>query len=814
MPARHRGRHHRNRRKAVRTAACVLVGCFAIAGCAGLGAPRAAPSGAVDPDRYLVAQRFFPAQLVGKVRNAAIVPSWIGATDTFWYRQEHRDGHEFVRVDAATGVSEPAFDHAAVAAAIAAILGGPFDPANLPIADLAFGPNGERVVFDIGGQALACRRDGEQCARREIALARAGELASPDGSMLLFAKDHNLWVRAADGGAERQLTSDGEPNAAYALPYLDTGRVARRRAGAAEPLSGAVWSPDSRFVVALRSDYRALPTGAYVVEHLPPLDPRPYAHVAPMRYPGDPQQELVTLVVISAATGESRRAALDANALGDYAPFYLAAGFIGWDLAAHELYVVTSSRDARTIGVVAVNLTSGAVRPVLQESDTRYLNLNPNDDHLPNVVLLADRAELIWWSERDGWGHLYRYDARTGNLLGRITEGEWVVFDMLRVDATAGFVYFTAGGREPGRNPYYPHLYRARLDGSDVTLITPEDAFHEYAFAGLAGEAVTGPTRLSPSGNFIVDTYSTVREPPVTVIRRTDGTLVREVARADASALYDLGWRPPEPFVAKAADGQTDLYGALFMPHDFDRQKRYAVVENIYAGPQLTVTPHRFLDAVAGLGATYSQSLAELGMIAIVVDGRGSPRRRREFHLDYLPTVDPFGITDHVAAIKELAAARPYVDTERVGVIGTSFGGYSATRAMLLYPDFYKAGVAAAAPQDFRTMVSDARLERIFGAPQPATAEPDRYTQISNTYLAPRLAGPLLLIHGEIDENVPLNQPLAMIDALVAAGKDFDFLLVPNMAHAVIAHPYAGRRLAEFLFRHLGGPASAAPAAD
>ncbi|MBB4633880.1 S9 family peptidase [Sphingosinicella soli] len=744
---------------------------------------------------------FYPDAVRNLVLNAAPVPNWIEGTDRFWYLHQMPDGFRFVTVDAATGAAEPAFNHEAVARTLSLELGRQVSPGHLPFTSIRYSPGQNTIVFSAGEKTFECSRDAAFCNTAKDAVADPAAAVSPDGKRSVFMRDNNLWLREIAGGAERPLTTDGTALFPYRYTAFRTTYVEERRGTAPPTYPGAAWSPDGRYVLAVRSDYRGAKTAPYVVEYLPPDSPRPIGHEIPMPTPSDAPKTPYVLSLIDLKDGGI--VPVNGGALGfnDYAPYWALVGVPGWDMDDGELYLVTSTRDSRALGVVAVNLDTGAGRTVLEERGEHFLNLNPIDYHVPNVRLLADRNELLWWSQRSGWGHLYRYDAKTGALKNAVTTGDWAVFDIARVDEAAGFVYFTAGGREAGRNPYYRHFYRADLDGRNVRLLTPENADHIYSnfpVRGLNGHYDTPVQRFSPSGRFFVDTHSTVSEPPRTVVRSADGALIADVVEADARALLATGWTPPERLVAKSADGAHDIYGVLLKPTNFDKNRRYPVIEQIYAGPQVAFGPQGFTDSL-GARAAWMQSLAELGFVIVIQDGRGTPRRSRAFHMAPMNDEDSFALADHVAGIRAAARSRPYMDMDRVGITGISFGGYASARAMLLFPDFYKAGVSIAGPHDYRTMISSISVERFFGVP----GQGDAYARVDNLHLADRLQGRLMLIAGEIDQNVPFNQAVALSDALIRAGKEFDFVLVPNAAHDVGYHPYAVRRMAGFFVRHL-----------
>jgi len=766
----------------------------------------AGPADAQDPSLTRAdierAAQFYPDAERTLVRNAAPVPNWIAGTDRFWYRHEIDGGYRFVTVDAGTGTAEPSFDHDAMARTLSSRLDKPVTPTQLPIVAFRYADDRQTVIFTSGDTQFICIPADARCDTEPAPATDPAAAGSPDGKRAVFQRGHNLWIRDLASGGERPLTTDGSSDFPYSYTAFRTTYVEERRGTAKPTYPGVSWSPDGRYILAVRSDRRGVKTGPYVVEYLAPDAPRPITHQIAIPTPADAPETPYSLVLIDMADGSI--VPVDGGALGfhDYAPYWAIVGEPGWNMRDGELYLVTATRDSRAIGVVAVNLETGSSRTVLEERGDHYLNLNPFDYHVPNVRLLAERGELLWWSERSGWGHLYRYDAKTGVLKNPVTQGQWGVFDIVRVDERAGIVYFTAGGKEAGRNPYYRHLYRAKLDGRDLRLLTPEDADHVYSnfpVRGLNGHDDVPVRRFSPSGRYFVDSFSTVSQPPRTMLRKANGAIVAKLVDADAGALLATGWKPPERLVAKSADGKHDIHGIMLKPTNFDASRRYPVIEQIYGGPQVSFAPQGFTDTLGGR-ASYMQALAELGFLIVVQDGRGTPRRSRDFHVAPMKDEDSFALADHVAGIKTAARSRPYMDLDRVGITGISFGGYASARSILLFPDFYKSAVSIAGPHDYRTMISSISVERFFGVPG---TDGDAYARVDNLHLADRLQGKLMLIAGEIDQNVPFNQTVALSDALIKAGKEFDLVLVPNAAHDVGYHPYAIRRLAGFFLRHL-----------
>ena len=393
---------------------------------------------------------------------------------------------------------------------------------------------------------------------------------------------------------------------------------------------------------------------------------------------------------------------------------------------------------------------------------------------------LDNPAELIWASERDGWNHLYLYDTARGQVKNAITHGEWVVRGVVRVDEKKRQIWFKASGIHPVQDPYYIHLCRVNFDGSELTVLTEGDGTHQW--------------EMSPGDSYFIDTWSRVDQPTVTELRQaTDGKAVCELERADASALTRAGWKPPERFVAKGRDGKTDIYGIIIRPTNFDPAKKYPVIEQIYAGPQSAFVPKAF-----GRSSRMN-ALAELGFILVQIDGMGTNWRSKAFHDVCWKNLGDAGLDDRVAWMKAAAEKHPEMDLTRVGIYGGSAGGQNALGALLHHSEFYKVGVADCG-------CHDNRMDKIWWNEQwmgwPVGKE---YAEASNVIHAAKLQGKLMLVVGELDHNVDPTSTMQVINALVKANKDFDFLIVPGADHGACETTYGNRRRMDFFVRNLLG---------
>jgi dipeptidyl-peptidase-4 len=749
--------------------------------------------GEVTPERWAAVEPWLSTALLAKVRNGAVVPRWLAGEDRFWVSLQVGDGLRHVIVDAATGEKSPLFDDEGVLGALRGL--GVEDA--FEISDVCV--EGDLRSFSLGGQRFRCRADRSELER--LPALHPSFVVDPTGVRAVFVRGHDLWVRDLVSGLERRVTSDGVVDYGYGEPWwLPMGQVSQRRTGVPRTPDTVVWSPDGRYLLALRIDRRSFPERPTVVEFAPPDAPYSVAGRARVEVPGDHRVPARTLSIVDVEAGTSITSDLAGGLLEDYAAAHLVSGGVWWDLERAIVYVETANRRSDTFGIAAVDLETGAARQVYAETEQYYYTFNQNDDFLPNFRVLPASSEFIWYSQRDGWGHLYLYDLVTGALKGAITQGEWVVRDLLHVDEVERVVYFTGAGKEAGRNPYYRHLYRVGLGGGEPELLTPEDADHAFDPWSAIQPGTPSSSSISPSGQFVVDTYSTLSEPPSMVIRRCDGSFVADVVRADASELIELGWRAPQAITTIAADGETVLYGAMYTPRDLDPAERYPVIEVTYPGPQGPYSPVSFQVGASNV----SHLFAELGFVVVAFDGRGCAGRSRAYRYAFAGTEDVFGSADHRAGLEHLATEFPFIDLTRIGVLGASYGGYGSTRALLLQPDFYTACVSGVGPADYRAQILPSIYVDRFFLQSDDPEEADKYYELtSNTRLADRLAGKLLLIHGEIDETVQLNQAFLMYEALQQADKDFDTLILTNEGHMAFATPYAVRQTARFFVRHL-----------
>ena len=447
-----------------------------------------------------------------------------------------------------------------------------------------------------------------------------------------------------------------------------------------------------------------------------------------------------------------------------------------------RLHVNYWTRGAKEHYLVEVDATDGSTRVLAGDSArTNVVGLMYSGG--PTWHVTADGEDVLWWSERTGWADLWRYDGN-GNVVNQVAAGPWHAAQILHVDEAAETLWFIGRGREEGRIPYYAHVYRVNFDGSGLTLVTPEDANHDVTF--------------TPSGAHFVDTYSRIEEPPVTVLRNArDGSIVRTLEEADATLLAEAGWRPGEVFTAKARDGVTDIWGVVYWPRNLDPTKKYPVIDHIYPGP---FTGSVGSWSFAGGGEEFS--LAQLGFVVVEIEHIGSMWRSKKFHDNYYGRMGDHGLPDHIAAIKQLAARYPFLDLERVGIYGHSGGGFASTGAILSHPDFYKVAVSGAGNHDNRTYGAYWGETYQGLLVEDTVSGGDNYSNQANWEKAEKLEGKLMLMHGDMDDNVHPAMTIRLVDALIDHNKDFDLIIAPDRGHG-LNEPYFIRRRWDYFVRHL-----------
>ena len=731
---------------------------------------------------YAHAEKFMSYNTAPLVLHTMGRPAWL-PDERFWYRTTTSSGSEFVLFDTVRKAGQPAFDHARLAAALSSATGRPVDAAHLPFVEFDFSADGHAILVFARGQRLRCDLEAYRCAAEggsqekpgSQGALRALEVLSPDKKQGAFIRDFNLWVRDVATGKETQLTTDGVKDFGYATD--NAGWIHSDR-----PI--VLWSPDSKKIATFQQDQRGV--GEMYLVETKVGHPKLEAWKYPL--PGDDVVTTIQRVIIDLEGPRVVRLKMPADQHRSSLCDHIACrgtewADVEWSPDASHLAFVSTSRDHKHEQLRVADAATGAIRDVLEETVATFYE--PGNGRV-NWHYLPASNEVIWFSERDNWGHLYLYDLATGRLRSQITTGEWNVSQLLRVDEKNRMLYFLGVGREKGRDPYFNHLYRIGFDGKNLTLLTPEDANHDVTF--------------SPSGRFFVDSYSKPDVPPVAVLRDADGKMLATIEKADITRLLAAGWKPPIPFTIKGRDGVTDLDGLMFKPTNFDPSKKYPIVNHIYPGPQQGSVGSWSFAAVRG----DTQALAELGFIVIEIDGMGNPWRSKKFHDAYFGNMGDNTLPDQVAGMKQLAQRYSWIDLDRAGIYGHSGGGYAAADAMFRYPDFFKVGISEAGNHDNRDYEDDWG-ERYQGLLERRPDGTTNYDDQANQNIAKNLKGHLLLAHGTMDDNVPPINTLLVVNELIKANKDFDLLLLPNRAHGFGNEPYMVRRRWDYFVRYLLG---------
>lgn len=726
---------------------------------------------------YARAEKFLGYNTTLLVSGMGVRPNWL-PDGWFWYRHTIARDTELILVDPSRKTKGRAFDQAKLAAALSAASGTTYDSLRLPITQFEFSADQRSITFETNGRRWTCGVVGDRCSGVAAARTAGGRntVVSPDGTSAAFIRDFNLWVRDVATGKETQLTTDGVKDFGYATDNAGWTRSDR-------PV--LLWSPDSRKIATFQQDERAVGE-MYVVETRvshPVLQQWKYP------LPGDSVIQMIHRVVIHLDGTAPRVVRLQLppdphrSTTCDHILCDGSFADVEWSPDGSRLVFVSTSRDHKREDVRIADAETGAVRDLFSETVPTFFE---SGFASRNWRVLWDAKEILWYSQRSDWGHLYLYELETGKLKSQVTRGNWNVLAVTRVDEKNRTLCFTGVGREPGRDPYFRHFYRVGLDGKNLKLLTPEDADHEVT--------------LAPGGGYFTDSYSRPEVPPTAVLRDGEGKLVLALEKADISRLVATGWTPPMPFTVKARDGKTDLYGLLYRPTNFDSTKKYPIINYIYPGPQTGSVGSRSFAAARG----DHRALAELGFVVVQLDAMGTPLRSKSFHAAYYGNMGDNGLPDQVEGMKQLAQRYRWIDLDRAGIWGHSGGGYASLDGILRYPDFFKVAVSEAGNHDNRQYEDDWG-EKWQGLLERGPSGGDSYDNQANQNLAKNLKGKLLIVHGTTDTNVPPYNTLLVVNELVKANKDFDLLLLPNRGHGFGSEPYMIRRRWDYFVKNLLG---------
>jgi dipeptidyl aminopeptidase/acylaminoacyl peptidase len=586
---------------------------------------------------------------------------------------------------------------------------------------------------------------GPQRHWMEVPDEKDGFRMSPDGKSQVYLKDNNLWVKL--NGEERALTTNGDSTYYYS--------------------AWGSFSADGRYYATVR--IKPAPKHyVYYVESSPKDRLEPVLHKQEYAKPGDSLNYRVP-VIVEMATGRVIEPSTDLFK----SQYQVTAP--RWDADNEHVTFEFNERGHKTYRVLELSAKTGLVRTLIEEKNDKYINYNRQ-----RRIDLQDGKRIVWTSERDGRNHIYLYDRQKGQLIRQVTKGEYYVRGIQHVDEKAGIIYFSACGMNKGEDPYLIHYYKIGLNGKGLVCLTPEEGNHSVTY--------------TEDMVYLIDTYSTVTTPPVTVLRSgKDGKILRTLETADITALEAVGWKAPEVFVAKGRDGKTDMWGLIQRPSNFDPNKKYPIIEYIYSGPGDQYVPKSFTPWLY-----YLQNMAELGFIVVQVDAMTTSYRTREFEEVCYKNLKDGGLPDRIAWIKAAAEKYPYMDIDRVGIYGCSAGGQNALAAVLWHGDFYKAAYAACG-------CHDNRMDKIWWNEQWMSYPIDSsYVECSNVENAYRLERPLMLVVGELDDNVDPASTMQVVNALEKAGKDFELVVIPG-AHHTMGESYGDHKRYDFFVRHLLG---------
>ncbi len=800
---------------------------------------------------YQLAARFAPYRIRDLVYSTSVNPNWIPGTDRFWYEWRSSAGTRWMLVDPARGTRLPLFDNDELAAELTRITRDPWDGQNVPVRNLRF-IDEHIVEFEVQSsqeeEVEVRRRQDEEMDREEDQEeettrpttrtrrkvhyfhydTRTGELrelddyeapdrhpgwasVSPDREWVVFSRTFNLWMisyddymkivdarrglsgREAEEAEEEveveeiQLTFDGEEHYSYGNPGRGRHDEETREEQKKRQSAGITWSHDSRWFSLVRRDRREV--GDLWVVHVAG-NGRPQLETYRYEMAGEENVSQSEILVFDMESREMQR--IDDDPWKDQRMGLFSApaprdrtpedppGALWLSDQADELYFWRRSRNQHRVDVMRANPATGQVEVVIEERLNTYV-----EHQTPRRLANGD---LIWWSERDGWAHLYRV-APDGSDVARLTRGPWHIGGVVDVDEDRGWVYFRGNAREEGEDPYYQHLYRVRLNGEGLELLNPGDFDHRVS--------------LSPSTRYFVNNYSRVNTIPAASLHDASGREILPLEESDFSQLLAAGYQFPEPYHVKAADGVTDLYGVIYRPYDFDPEKVYPIVAYVYPGPQTEAVSKSF-----STNAT-EQALAQLGMIVITVGNRGGhPDRSKWYHNYGYGNLRDYGLADKKVAIEQLADRHSFIDIERVGIYGHSGGGFMSTAAMLVYPDFFKVAVASAGNHN-NDVYNQNWSEKHHGIKEVTDDEGNvsfEYSIDRNSDLAHNLKGHLLLTTGDVDNNVHHAGTFRMAEALIRANKRFDFFVYVGQRHGYgNMSDYWFWQRAEYFARHLLG---------
>ncbi|MEX2602398.1 MAG: prolyl oligopeptidase family serine peptidase [Balneolaceae bacterium] len=694
-------------------------------------------------------------------------PNWIHESNRFWYRKSVEDGEQFIWVNAETREQRSAFNQSRMASALEDLTGEEYEPYDLPFNSISYTEDEAAIEVTIRDSIYTCTLAGYQCEVRPEEDDNQGNsgwgqwdhevtpvdraqsdrrIESPDEEWVAYVQNYNVVIEHLETEETTVLSTDGSEGNYYNVNSFS-------------------WSPDSRKLAA----YRVIPgydRKIHYVESSPSEQLQPRHLSRSYNKPGDVLDvEQPVLFDIE----EKSQIVIDRTLF----PNSYDQTRLRWWEDGRAFHFEYNQRGHQLYRIIEVDAETGEPRVLVNEQPETFFSYATTRYR----EYLDETNEIIWSSERDGWRHLYLYDALTGEVKNQITSGEWVVRDIDHVDAGNRQIWFHASGVDDDQDPYYIHYFRVNFDGTGLTRFTEANGTHSVSY--------------SPSREYYVDSWSQVDQPPVSQLRRVEGQeVLMDLERADHSALVDAGWQAPIQYSAKGRDGETDIYGIVIRPTNFDPTRSYPVIEYIYAGPHDSFVPKSFISY------SHMMALSELGFIVVQIDGMGTANRSKEFHDVAWQNLKDAGFPDRILWHEAFASDNSWYDNNKVGIYGTSAGGQSSMGALLFHPEHYHVAVSAVG-------CHDNRMDKIWWNEQwMGWPIGEHYSESSNVDNAWRLQGQLLLIVGELDTNVDPASTYQVADALIDAGKDFDFLTIPGANHTS-GGQYGERRRRDFFVKHL-----------
>ncbi|MBO3697054.1 DPP IV N-terminal domain-containing protein [Roseivirga sp. E12] len=709
---------------------------------------------------FKAAEKFKSTNLRKMLKTTRVNPRWFKDSDKFWYSYTTTEGKKFYMVDPARKTKSMLFDNFDFAAQLSELTSKPWDHRNLSMKAWKLEDDNKTFTFmvdsidyhfDINSK-LITKGDSTEKADKRTNWATY----SPDSTYITYAKNYDLYMMKADDpdSTEILLADDGERWFSYGFDRGDTTKDKRFRAAAR-------WFKDESKIYVSRSDSRKVKE-LFVIDDL--SNPRPEVEIYKYAMPGEQDVPQSYLSIFDIPSKDRIDVDIDKYIDQTIRPYLPGE-------TSDRMFMTRQNRTNDSIDVVSINTNTGELKELFTDANYPYI-------YSPNVQLsiLNEGEDLIWWSERNGWGQLYLYDGNTGALKNKITNsGYFVTGRIQQVDTVGRKVYFVGRGREQGVDPYYALMYKANLDGSGFRPISTEPANHFMS--------------MSESAKYYVDNYSAVDMVPKSVLKDSNGNVIMDLETADLSLLHQAGWKMPERFMVKADDGITDLYGVMYKPFDFDSTRKYPVISYVYPGPQTESFVNDFT-----ITGRYNTALAQLGFIVVSMGHRGgSPLRDKYYHTYGYENLRDYALADDKRSLEQLAERHSFIDLDNVGIFGHSGGGFMSTAAMLMYPDFYDAAASSAGNHDnnvYNKWWSETHNGITRVDKKKKDDDGNEYTETTwkakvktNPSIAKNLKGHLLITHGTRDNNVNPANSLRLANELIKAGKRFDYMPIPGARH-------------------------------